>query len=87
MYISTIFLFIVEVQLFKKGSLSISKFIFGAILTETNSAVHLETQSSDRRCTVEQITPVRHTDPQSEIDYILRPFNQKGKGGREINRK
>lgn len=69
-------LHIVQVQLSNQGDLDLEEFKFGITLSEGDTAVFVEFQSPDRHHQVEQITSLSCADPNSKIDFILRPFNK-----------
>ena len=46
-------------------------------LNSYDKAIHIESESADRRHSVKLDQQPRHDDPMSEIDFVLQPFNRK----------
>lgn len=70
-------LFIADVQVVNRGNSGIERFPFGVILAGGDKCVHVERLPPDRHHLIIQETEVTPQDPQSEIDFILDPFNRK----------
>ena len=66
----------VEVQLSNKSKQDFGDFQFGITLFGDDVALYIESRSPDRHHKVEQLTPTNLSEPKSQIDFNLRPFNR-----------
>lgn len=67
----------VQIELVNQGKQDFEQFKFGIALSAGDVAAYVEVRSPDRHHQLEQLTPITFTEPKSEIDFILRPFNRK----------
>lgn len=67
----------VQIELLNQGKHDFEEFKFGIALSSGDVAAYIEGRSPDRHHQLEQVTPITFTEPKSEIDFILRPFNRK----------
>ncbi len=70
-------LFLANIQIVNRGNRDIDEFPFGITLGHGDSCIHIETSSPDRHHVIIQKTAVNPQSPQSEIDFILKPFNRR----------
>lgn len=66
----------IQISLSNQGNQDFKEFVFGIRLSDGNTAVYIEAQTSDRQHQVEQLTPPNFSEPKSEIDLVLHPFNR-----------
>lgn len=65
-----------QIQLSNQSTEDFESFQFGITLSPDDVVVYLESQSPDRHHHLKQLTPVTLSEPTSQIDFILRPFNR-----------
>lgn len=70
-------LFIADVQVVNRGNSDIEEFPFGVTLSGGDKCVHVERFPPDRHHLIIQEKAVTPQDLQSEVDFILKPFNRK----------
>ena len=69
-------LFIAQVQLVNRGNRDIAEFRFGITLSSDDRVIYAELHSQDRHHIVKQVSELSLSNPVSDIDFILQPFNR-----------
>lgn len=67
---------IADIHFNNQGNQDFEELKLKLTLAETDSAIYIESYSSDRSHEIEQLTFVSFAEPKSEIDFILRPLNR-----------
>ena len=63
-----------EIQVDNKSRHCFEEFKLGLTLSPGDLAIYVEARSQDRHHQVQQLTPLSFAEPQSELDFVLRPF-------------
>jgi hypothetical protein len=66
----------VEIMLTNKSQENFPNFKLGVKLSNDDRAIYAESQTSDRHHHLKLLTPVMLTEPKSEMDFLLQPFNR-----------
>lgn len=66
----------VEILLTNKSLQDFPEFKVGVKLSDEDIAIYAESQTADRHHNLKLLTPVTLNEPQSEMDFLLQPFNR-----------
>lgn len=69
----------VEILLNNKSTKDFPEFKVGVKLANDDLAIYAESQTDDRHHHLKLLTPVTLKEPQSEMDFLLQPFNRRDK--------
>jgi hypothetical protein len=69
-------LFLAEIRIQNKGNRDLEELSFGATLGNGDRCIFIETMPPDRHHVAKLLNPVTPLDPQSNIDFSLKPFNR-----------
>lgn len=69
-------LFIVDLHVVNRGNQDLSEFSFGVTMRSGDEAIHMEATAPDRHHEVADATGVSPLQPNSALDFVVRPFNR-----------
>lgn len=67
---------IVQIQVSNRGQEDLDELRFGLSWAPGHTAVFVEVRRPDRYHQIEQLTPLKFSDPKPQLDFVLRPLNR-----------